>query len=72
MWDQGHRHCIVLCSSDIDCMQYRYWRHNGFLVRYAVGGLETDGPAVVLVHGFGASADQWHNQFEELSKDHKV
>jgi len=77
-WREWHR--VLACRdilmdltrSDIDCMQYRYWRHNGFLVRYAVGGLETDGPAVVLVHGFGASADQWHNQFEELSKDHKV
>eukprot|EP00667_Euglena_gracilis_P002380 EG_transcript_2378 len=77
-WREWHR--LLACRDvlvdplrpDHSAMQYRYWRHNGFLVRYAVGGLDTNGPAVVLVHGFGASADQWHKQFAALARDHKV
>lgn len=77
-WREWHR--LLACRDvlldpirpDHPAMQYRYWRYNGFLARYAVGGLETNGPAVVLVHGFGASADQWHYQFGELTRDHTV
>jgi Alpha/beta hydrolase family len=52
----------------------RYWRWNGWLCRYAVGGRVDDAsaPAIVLVHGFGASADQWDRCFAELGASHRV
>ena len=41
-------------------------------VHYYVGGDE-DGPPVLLLHGFGASAIwQWHSQARALAKDHRV
>eukprot|EP00953_Heterococcus_sp_UTEX-ZZ885_P037956 19483-Heterococcus_DN1.PRE.2 len=54
--------------------QTRYWRWNGWLCRYGVGGRidDADAPAVVLVHGFGASADQWDRCFAELGSTHRV
>jgi pimeloyl-ACP methyl ester carboxylesterase len=44
------------------------------LCRYGVGGRidDADAPAVVLVHGFGASADQWDRCFAELGVTHRV
>jgi alpha/beta hydrolase fold len=54
--------------------QTRYWRWNGWLCRYGVGGRidDADAPAIVLVHGFGASADQWDRCFAELGSTHRV
>jgi hypothetical protein len=60
---------------DAAVFEYKYWRWKGFLVRYAVarrngsggrGAAAADGRAVVLVHGFGASADQWHSMMAQL------
>lgn len=52
----------------IEAMEQRYLRWNGWLVRYALGGSEDPGaPTALLVHGFGASSDQWDRVFEEFS-----
>mmetsp|Transcript_26010 Transcript_26010/g.64209 ORF Transcript_26010/g.64209 Transcript_26010/m.64209 type:complete len:754 (-) Transcript_26010:71-2332(-) len=51
--------------------QYKYYRWHGYLIRYAEGGKE-DAPPILFVHGFGASADQWHKCMRELSPDYKV
>lgn len=49
-------------------MEQRYLRWNGWLVRYAVGGSEDKAaPTALLVHGFGASSDQWDRVFDEFS-----
>ena len=49
-------------------MEQRYLRWNGWLVRYAVGGSEDPAaPTALLVHGFGASSDQWDRVFDEFS-----
>ncbi|CAM9726855.1 unnamed protein product [Scytosiphon promiscuus] len=50
-------------------MEQRYLRWHGWLVRYAVGGSQDDpaAPTALLVHGFGASSDQWDRVFEEFS-----
>ncbi|CAN0416886.1 unnamed protein product [Ectocarpus sp. 13 AM-2016] len=41
-------------------MEQRYLRWQGWLVRYALGGNgDAAAPTVLLVHGFGASSDQW-------------
>jgi len=36
------------------------------------GGRGRDRPALVLVHGFGASADQWHRLIDELGGEYDV
>lgn len=49
-------------------MEQRYLRWNGWLVRYALGGTpDPSAPTALLVHGFGASSDQWDRVFEEFS-----
>eukprot|EP00752_Nemacystus_decipiens_P012696 g11248.t1 len=59
---------ITVGNSEGQAMEQRYLRWNGWLVRYAVGGSENPAaPAALLVHGFGASSDQWDRVFEEFS-----
>ncbi|CAM9472094.1 unnamed protein product, partial [Phaeothamnion confervicola] len=52
----------------------RYWRWNGWLGRYAVGGRLDDPtvPALIFVHGFGASVDQFVGCFEELGDRYRL
>lgn len=51
-----------------DAMEQRYLRWHGWLVRYAIGGSQDPAaPAALLVHGFGASCDQWDRVFKEFS-----
>lgn len=55
-------------ARDPAAMEQRYLRWHGWLVRYAIGGSQDpSAPAVLLVHGFGASADQWDRVFEEFA-----
>lgn len=44
------------------------------LYRYGVGGRidDPEAPALVMVHGFGGSADQWDRCFAELSSTHRL
>ncbi|KAJ1384600.1 Alpha/Beta hydrolase fold, partial [Sesbania bispinosa] len=42
----------------------RIWRWNGFLIQYTVAG--EDGPAVLLVHGFGAFRDHYRDNIHGL------
>lgn len=61
---------------DVEEFQFRYWRWKGFLVRYALNAGARSAadtprpgeqrPALVLVHGFGASADQWNHLMGRL------
>ncbi|MEM6449938.1 MAG: alpha/beta fold hydrolase [Cyanobacteria bacterium P01_D01_bin.105] len=46
------------------------WIWKGFNIRYQAAG--STGPALVLVHGFGASSDHWRKNIPELAKDHRV
>ncbi|CAM9905700.1 unnamed protein product [Ectocarpus sp. 12 AP-2014] len=49
-------------------MEQRYLRWQGWLVRYALGGSgDAAAPTALLVHGFGASSDQWDRVFEHFS-----
>lgn len=49
-------------------MEHRYLRWHGWLVRYAVGGSgDPSHPVTLLVHGFGASSDQWDRVFQEFA-----
>ncbi|XP_002510925.2 uncharacterized protein LOC8266046 isoform X2 [Ricinus communis] len=44
----------------------RIWRWNGYLIQYTVVGHE--GPAVLLVHGFGAFLEHYRDNIRDISK----
>ncbi|MBF2063215.1 MAG: alpha/beta fold hydrolase [Calothrix sp. C42_A2020_038] len=51
----------------------KYWQWQGHSIYYVQAG-EKQGrrPALLLVHGFGASTDHWRKNIFELSKDFEV
>ncbi|CAM9602744.1 unnamed protein product [Ascophyllum nodosum] len=57
-------------STDVpDCrVETRTWIWKGYDIRYKVAGEGTDGPAMVLIHGFGANADHWRKNLPRLAK----
>lgn len=48
---------------------YNYWKWKDHKIHYVVQG---EGPPLVLIHGFGASAFHWRYNIPELAKKHKV
>ena len=46
-----------------------FFDSNGVKIRYVTEGT---GEAVVLIHGFAASAEMWNAMLPELAKDHRV
>lgn len=48
---------------------YNYWTWRGHRIHYVEQG---EGPPIVLIHGFGASAFHWRYNIPELSKKYKV
>ncbi|CAN1225530.1 Pheophytinase, chloroplastic [Linum perenne] len=48
---------------------YNFWTWKGRRIHYIVEG---EGPPIVLVHGFGASAFHWRYNIPELAKKYKV
>ncbi|WP_404786270.1 alpha/beta fold hydrolase [Altericista sp. CCNU0014] len=50
--------------------QTHQWQWQGHTIRYQSAG--TDGPALVLIHGFGASSDHWRKNLPELGIDHRI
>ncbi|XP_077213262.1 alpha/beta-Hydrolases superfamily protein [Tasmannia lanceolata] len=46
------------------------WNWRGYRIRYQFAG--DSGPALVLVHGFGANSDHWRKNLPFLAKSHKV
>jgi pimeloyl-ACP methyl ester carboxylesterase len=46
------------------------WMWKGFKVAYQAQGIE--GPAVILIHGFGASFYHWRKNTPELAKTCRV
>ncbi|MGV0023660.1 alpha/beta fold hydrolase [Phormidesmis priestleyi] len=49
---------------------YKIWTWKGFQIAYQSQG--TEGPAVVLIHGFGASFYHWRKNIPELAKTCRV
>lgn len=45
----GVMHCVILC---------RTWNWRGYSIRYQYAG--SSGPALVLIHGFGANRSTYH------------
>ncbi|MBW4420661.1 MAG: alpha/beta fold hydrolase [Myxacorys californica WJT36-NPBG1] len=60
----------MLTSSISVRSDYSTWMWKGFQVAYQAEG--TAGPAVVLVHGFGASFYHWRKNLPELAKTCRV
>ncbi|PON98058.1 Alpha/beta hydrolase fold [Trema orientale] len=48
----------------------RTWNWRGYSIRYQYSG--TIGPALVLIHGFGANSDHWRKNIPVLGKSHRV
>lgn len=46
------------------------WHWQGFAIRYQTSG--TEGPAVILIHGFGASSDHWRKNLPVLARTCRV
>lgn len=46
------------------------WNWEGYNIRYQFSG--KNGPAVVLIHGFGANCDHWRKNLPVLAKSHRV
>ena len=63
--------CVVACLSDPQ--PWNYAGHPVHVVTAAPAGPEVPaGPAVLLVHGFGASTDHWRHNIPVLSQRHEV
>eukprot|EP00850_Spirogloea_muscicola_P014431 SM000103S09523 [mRNA] locus=s103:470030:473187:- [translate_table: standard] len=50
---------------------YYYWPWRGHQIHYVSEG-QGEGPPIVLVHGFGASAYHWRYNIPELAKKYRV
>ncbi|KAF5725524.1 pheophytinase chloroplastic [Tripterygium wilfordii] len=46
------------------------WSWRGYSIRYQYSG--NSGPALVLIHGFGANSDHWRKNIPVLAKSHRV
>jgi pimeloyl-ACP methyl ester carboxylesterase len=46
------------------------WQWQGFPIRYQSAG--DTGPAILCIHGFGASSDHWRKNLPELALNHRV
>ncbi|CAK7339101.1 unnamed protein product [Dovyalis caffra] len=51
-------------------VQSSVWKWKGYSIRYQFAG--NNGPALVLVHGFGANSDHWRKNIPVLAKSHRV
>jgi pimeloyl-ACP methyl ester carboxylesterase len=49
-----------------------YWQWRGHRVYYVRGATAPEKPALLLVHGFGASTDHWRKNIDGLENDHSV
>ena len=51
---------------------HQTWQWQGFSIGYQRAGSKTDAPAVVLIHGFGASSIHWRKNIPALAQDYRV
>ncbi|KAH7421874.1 hypothetical protein KP509_13G079000 [Ceratopteris richardii] len=62
----GMIYCLQL---RVECLSW-FWKWQDYTVRYQVAG-ET-GPALILIHGFGANCDHWRKNISVLASQHRV
>ncbi|KAG7037624.1 Pheophytinase, chloroplastic, partial [Cucurbita argyrosperma subsp. argyrosperma] len=58
--------CLKSKGRHLGSLSYRTWRWNGFLVQYTVYGC--DGPAMLLVHGFGAFLEHFRDNIHGIAE----
>ncbi|KAG6630152.1 uncharacterized hydrolase YugF isoform X1 [Carya illinoinensis] len=73
--DQVERNCLssqgTASNNDLTHeVQIRKWNWRGYSIRYQYSG--NSGPALVLIHGFGANSDHWRKNIPVLAKSHRV
>ncbi|KAI0497979.1 hypothetical protein KFK09_021220 [Dendrobium nobile] len=59
----------VPSSSECD-VSSSIWNWRGYRIRYQSSG--KNGPALILIHGFGANSDHWRKNISFLSKTNRV
>ncbi|CAN1315842.1 Pheophytinase, chloroplastic [Linum perenne] len=57
-------------DSPVVQLETSIWKWKGYSIRYQSAG--KSGPALVLVHGFGANSDHWRKNIPVLAKTHRV
>lgn len=57
-------------SSEICAVETKTWKWQDYNIRYQCAG--DSGPALVLIHGFGANCDHWRKNIPILAKSHRV
>lgn len=57
-------------SGSVQQVETRTWNWRDYNIRYQAAG--SDGPSLVLIHGFGANCDHWRKNLPELAKSHRV
>ena len=70
----GDGYCCLASITPLACLvPIQPWNHLGHPVHALVEGPEQpSGPAVLLVHGFGASTDHWRYNIPVLAQSHEV
>lgn len=51
-------------------VETRFWKWQTYNIRYQVAG--STGPALILIHGFGANCDHWRKNIPVLAREHRV
>ncbi|XP_057798386.1 uncharacterized protein LOC131014423 isoform X4 [Salvia miltiorrhiza] len=54
-------------KNEADIFPIRIWRWNNYLIQYTVAGCE--GPAILLVHGFGAFLEHYRDNVYPIAED---
>ncbi|XVF47565.1 hypothetical protein PTKIN_Ptkin03bG0119400 [Pterospermum kingtungense] len=63
-------HTHTHTNTPLPQLQTCTWNWRGYSIRYQCAG--SCGPALVLVHGFGANSDHWRKNVPVLAKSHRV
>ena len=60
-------------SLDSGAAAFSTWQWQGFTIGYQSAGLEqSDSPAVVMIHGFGASSIHWRKNIPDFATRYQV
>eukprot|EP00252_Welwitschia_mirabilis_P020177 TRINITY_DN488_c0_g1_i4.p1 TRINITY_DN488_c0_g1~~TRINITY_DN488_c0_g1_i4.p1 ORF type:complete len:389 (+),score=54.44 TRINITY_DN488_c0_g1_i4:36-1202(+) len=61
---------VPVFNPDSSVVSTSFWNWEGYKIRYQSAG--NGGPALVLIHGFGANCDHWRKNIPILAKSHRV